>query len=118
MYDALLAQRSIYEQFKGEYFFCSPEGTMIHSQNLRKRVWIPALAVAKIQFREMKQTRHTFATIALSCGENPLWIARVMGHRDTNMIIRVYSKYIEDVFGSNDGTMINSAYQCAMGKEG
>ena len=66
----------------------------------------------------MKQTRHTFATIALSCGENPLWIAKVMGHRDTNMIIRTYSKYIEDAFGSKDGTMINSVYQCAMSKEG
>lgn len=118
MYEALCAQRSIYEKFKGEYFFSTLEGNVIHSQNLRKRAWIPALTAAKIQFREMKQTRHTFATIALSCGENPLWIAKVMGHRDTNMIIKVYSKYVEDAFGSKDGTMINSAYQCAMGKEG
>ena len=117
-YEALCVQRSIYEKFKGEYFFCSSEGNMVHSTNLRRRVWMPALTAAKFRFREMKQTRHTFATIALSCGENPLWIAKVMGHRDTNMIIRVYSKYIEDAFGPKDGTMINSAYQSAMGKEG
>jgi integrase len=49
----------------------------------------------------------------MSFGENPLWIARVMGHRDTNMIIRVYSKYIEDACGSKDGTLINSAFQSA-----
>lgn len=117
MYDVLCSQRLIYEKFKGEYFFCSQSGKMIFSPNLRRSVWIPALTAAEIKYREMKQTRHSFATIALGCGENPLWIAKVMGHRDTNMIIRTYSKYIEDASGSKDGTMINSVYQHAMGME-
>jgi integrase len=90
---------------------------MVHPPNLRKRIWIPALEAAKLQFREMKQTRHTFATIALSYGESPLWVAKVMGHRDTNMIIKVYGKYVEGASGSKDGTLINAAYQCAMGKK-
>jgi len=34
------------------------------------------------------------------------------------MIIKVYSKYVEDAFGSKDGAMINSAYQCINGKKG
>ncbi len=42
----------------------------------------------------MIQTRHSFASTALSLGENPVWIAHVMGHRDTNMIIRVYTKFV------------------------
>jgi integrase len=62
----------------------------------------------------MKQTRHSFATNALGCGENPLWIARVMGHRDTDMIIKVYSKYIEDANGFQDGNNLNSSYQEAL----
>lgn len=111
MREALKTQQSIYDRFQGEYFFCSPEGDMVLPQNLRTRVWIPALAAVNLRFREMKQTRHSFATVALSCGENPLWIAKVMGHRDVNMIIRVYGKYIEDVFGSKDGTLLNSAFQ-------
>jgi len=57
----------------------------------------------------MKQTRHTFATIVLGCGENPLWIAKVMGHRDSNMIIMVYSKYVENV-GSEDGLNLDAIY--------
>ena len=84
---------------------------MVLPQNLRTRVWIPALAAAKLRFREMKQTRHTFATVALSSGENPLWIAKFMGHRDTDMIIRVYSKYVEAVFGSKDGALVDSAFR-------
>ena len=62
---------------------------------------------AGLVYREMKQTRHTFTTLALSCGENPLWIARVMGHRNTEMIIKVCSKYIKDAGGSRDGGLIN-----------
>lgn len=72
---------------------------------------------AGIEYREMKQTRHSFATNALSCGENPLWIAKVMGHRDTDMIIRVYGKYIEDAGRAKDGNKLDAMYQGYMGKE-
>jgi integrase len=89
---------------------------MVHPPNLRRRVWIPSLNKAKLHIREVKQTRHSFATIALTCGESPLWIAKVMGHRDTNMIIRVYSKYVENASGANDGSMFDGAYRLASGK--
>jgi hypothetical protein len=46
----------------------------------------------------------------LSCGENPLWIAKVMGHRDTNMIIKVYSNYFKNVSGSEDGLNLDAIY--------
>jgi integrase len=59
---------------------------------------------AKLKIREIEQTRHSFASIALSCGENPLWIARVMGHRNTDMIIKVHGKYVENATGTEDGT--------------
>ena len=59
----------------------------------------------------MKQTRHSFATNALSCGENPLWIAKVMGHRNADMIIKVYGKYIEDATGIKDGSNLDALYQ-------
>ena len=66
--------------------------------------------------REMKQTRHSFATVALSCGENPLWIAKVMGHRNTEMIIKVYGKYVENAGISNDGSALNNALLGNKGK--
>ena len=115
---ALEAQMAIYEKFKGEYLFPDLNGHRILPASLRKQVWIPILKKASIQFREMKQTRHSFATIALSCGESPLWIANTMGHRDTDMIIRVYGKYVENALGSKDGTKLNAAYQFAKGNQG
>jgi integrase len=118
MLEPLKAEAEIYEQFKGEYFFCSPQGIQVDVYNLRNRVWVPALKRSGLQFRELKQTRHSFATVALSCGENPLWIARVMGHRNTDMIIRVYGKYIEKSKGIEDGGLLNCALMETAGNKG
>lgn len=111
MVEALKKQKSIYDKFKGKYFFCSLKGKMIDVNNLRKRVWEPALTSSGVRNRQMRQTRHSFATNALSCGENPLWISNVMGHRNSDMIIKVYSKYIENANGSQDGNKLNAFYQ-------
>ncbi|MGQ9775831.1 MAG: hypothetical protein ACUVQ9_01325 [Thermodesulfobacteriota bacterium] len=51
------------------------------------------------------------ATIALSCRENPLWIAKIMGHRNTNMSIKVYSRYVENAIGPKDGSNFDKLYQ-------
>ena len=117
MFEPLKAQKRIYDLFGGEYFFCNTTGKRIHPSNLRKRVWIPSLEKASFEIREMKQTRHSFATVALSCGENPLWIAKVMGHRNTDMIIKVYSRYIEDGSGSPDGVRLDKAFQGTKDKD-
>ena len=108
---ALEEQKKIYDNIQGKFFFSSPTGAMVDTSHLRQRIWKPALEKAGLDYREMKQTRHSFATNALSCGENPLWIARVMGHRDTDMIIRVYGKYIENFNGTRDGNNLNDFYK-------
>ena len=111
MYHALLEQKKIYDKFKGEFFFCSINGEMIDRSNLSDRVWRIVLEKVGLEFRSIKQTRHSFATLALSCGESPLWIARVMGHRDANMIIKVYTRYVENMVNKDDGTEISSLYK-------
>ncbi len=117
MLSSLNAQKKIYDQFNCEYFFCSTSGKRVDRSHLRQRVWSPALKKAGLKYREIKQTRHSFATNALSCGESPLWIARVMGHRDTDMIIRVYGKYIENASGFKDGTNLDAIYQGFIGND-
>lgn len=111
MRNALKEQKRIHDKAGGEFFFCSINGSMVDTSHLRQRVWVPALKRAGLDYREMKQTRHSFATNALSCGENPLWIARVLGHRDTDMIIKVYGKYIEEFNGTRDGNNLNDFYK-------
>ncbi len=109
MRQAIDEQHKIYSKFKGEYFFCATTGKRIDSNNLRERVWKPALEKAGIKPREMRQTRHSFATLCLSQGEDPLWLADVMGHRNTEMIIKVYAKYNGSNSQNNHGHAFNKA---------
>jgi len=102
MLSALKDQKKIYDQFEGKYFFCSETGKMFDASNVRIRVWIPALERAGIKYRDMKQTRHSFATYHLSQGKNPLHIAKVMGHRNVEMVIKVYSRCIDNAVDIDD----------------
>ena len=38
-----------------------------------------------------------WAVIWLAAGENPEWVARQLGHSTTEMLFRVYSRYIPNV---------------------
>ena len=55
------------------------------------------LTLLGLKPRRAYQTRHTAATLWLSAGENPEWIARQLGHSTTEMLFRVYSRYIPNV---------------------
>lgn len=105
----LLDQKAICERLNSEYLFCTAVGNQLNHTNLNNRTWRPALEIAGIPFRPMMQTRHSFATTALTLGENPLWIAHVMGHRDTDMIIRVYAKFAKSA-ANHDGKAINDIH--------
>jgi integrase len=114
MFESLQRQKVFSDKFDCEYFFCTELGTPIYLSNLRRDIWLPASKKAQLEIRALKQTRHTFATIALSCGENPLWIARVMGHKNTEMIIKHYTRYVENVTQTNDGNAMNNLYKNSM----
>ena len=53
----------------------------------------------------------------MSSRENSLWITKVMGHRNTEMVIKVYSKYIENAAGFSDGAAFNEVIQVSKGNQ-
>lgn len=63
---------------------------------IRKTVWQPALRRAKVRYRRPYQTRHTYASMMLSAGEHPMWVAQQMGHSDWGMIRRIYGRWMPD----------------------
>ncbi|ACO73901.1 Phage integrase [Laribacter hongkongensis HLHK9] len=63
-------------------------------QAIRKTLWTPALRRAGVRYRRPYQTRHTFASMMLSAGESPVWVANQMGHASWTMIARVYGRWI------------------------
>lgn len=109
MRSVLSEQIAICEKLDSEYLFCTTEGNQLNHANLSNRTWKPTLELAEVHFRPMIQTRHSFATTALSLGENPLWIAHVMGHRDTDMIISVYAKFVKNT-ANRDGCALDQVY--------
>lgn len=69
--------------------------------------WKIILKKAKVRYRNPYQTRHTYASTLLSAGANPLYVAKQMGHRNTEMINRHYGRWLE--LGSDDETRKKSA---------
>ena len=80
-----------------EYVFTSREGNPIDANNFANRVWYPLLRYLDIEKRRPYQTRHTTATLMLASGENPEWIARLMGHANTQMLFTVYSRFVPNL---------------------
>lgn len=80
-----------------EFVFCNLQGQALDHNNVTKRVWYPLLASLKLEKRRPYQTRHTAATLWLAAGEAPEWIARQMGHATTEMLFKVYSRYVPNL---------------------
>jgi integrase len=96
--DALQAQRA-FTRLRNEEVFMNPRTgePWLHDGPVRKTAWQPALVRAEVRYRYPYQTRHTFASTLLSAGENPVWVASMMGHKDWAMIIKVYGRWIPSV---------------------
>ena len=113
VYQAFRQQKSL-NNGKSIFVFCNREGGPLDYRLVNKRVWHPLLRYLGLKPRRAYQTRHTAATLWLSAGENPEWIAKQLGHSTTEMLFRVYSRYIPNVTrrdGSAFEAMLNKLNQ-------
>ena len=77
-----------------EYIFLTSEGRRMTPDHLRKEVWVPALKRAGMEYRPPLQTRHTFATMMLTAGEDIGWVQNMLGHSSLQMIFTRYYAWI------------------------
>ena len=96
VYNALKAQNAATGKLS-KFVFCNRLGEPLDHNNVTKRVWYPLLQALNLKKRRPYQTRHTAATLLLASGENPEWVARVLGHSSTEMLFKVYSRFIPNV---------------------
>lgn len=94
--------KALKEQQKGtgglsEFVFCNRERNPLDATSFTKRVWYPLLKYLGLALRRPYQTRHTAATLWLASGENPQWIARQLGHSSTEMLFKVYSRFVPNL---------------------
>lgn len=93
------------------WFFYSPHRGLLSLGAIRK-AWKDFLEVFDIEPRILYATRHTFASLAIAAGEDPLWVARVMGHSRPDQLFLKYASYLEGV--KNDGEKL---LELAIGKQ-
>lgn len=93
--EALLRQKG--QTGNSTFVFVNQAGKPLCRKNLLRRRWYPLLEQLGLRRRRQYQTRHTAATLWLAAGENPEWIARQMGHANTEMLFRVYSRFVPNL---------------------
>ncbi|PLA74938.1 integrase [Hydrogenovibrio sp. SC-1] len=100
---------ALQEQFKRsghlDYVFVNSRGDHFNYHNISRRIWHPLLKELGLERRNPYQTRHTAATLWLGAGENPAWIAKQMGHSTTEMLFRVYARYVPNLTRKDGSAM-------------
>lgn len=102
--DALQRQLQVTGKLS-EFVFCNHGGQPLDNKNFSDRVWYPLLRYLDLEPRRPYQMRHTAATLWLASGEAPEWIARQLGHTSTEMLFRVYSRYVPNLTRQDGSAM-------------
>jgi integrase len=92
---ALRAQRQ-HTQAKGGAVFENPATLTAweSDKQIREWNWRPLLMRAGVRYRSPRQLRHTYASTMLSAGENVMWVAQQLGHKDWSITARKYARFI------------------------
>ena len=102
--EALTKQYEVTGQLS-DYVFCNLMGAPLDNKNFTDRIWYPLLRHLGMTERRPYQMRHTAATLWLASGEAPEWIARQLGHTSTEMLFRVYSRYVPNLTRQDGSAM-------------
>jgi integrase len=103
---------------KSDYVFLNYYGRTLFHHSVNIHTWKPALAKCDLRPRPLYQTRHTFATLMLDAGEQPGWVARMMGHTNLKMIHERYYSYIKNYQRDDGAAFMAHVYQSTAGVQG
>lgn len=105
-------EKPLLDQFKltgnqKSFVFLNNENThYFDSSKIRDRTWKNTLKEAGVRYRTIYNTRHTFVSLNLSSGKNILWVSQMIGHKNANITLEHYSKYIPVV--NNESTIFDT----------
>lgn len=66
------------------------------AQHITRDIWNPTLKIAGLDYRVLYQTRHSFASMMVSNGEDIIWISKMLGHSTPRITLDVYSKFVQE----------------------
>ena len=80
---------------KNTFLFLNKNDTHFFDSNkIRNYSWKNTLLRANVDYRTIYNTRHSFASLMISRGEDILWVSHMLGHSSTEMTLRKYVKFI------------------------
>jgi integrase len=93
--DAILrAKQRTY--LRNSFLFLSSTGSCYTDAGfIRKGSWSNTLKLCGLDYRTLYQTRHTFASNMISAGEDILWVSQMLGHKNLQMTLSKYTKFIK-----------------------
>ncbi len=92
--EALNRQKS-FTYINDSYIFLNKNKDPFKSaQALSHGYWKNVLKFSQLDYRVLYQTRHTFATLMISHGEDIVWVSRMLGHANVRITLEVYTKFI------------------------
>ncbi|WDP89040.1 MAG: site-specific integrase [Desulfobacter sp.] len=88
--------------------FYTEKGELMNPDHFREVVWRKALIKAKFDYRPPIQTRHTFATMMITAGEDIGWVQKMLGHSSLQMIFNHYYAWIPQKTRKDGSAFMNS----------
>lgn len=112
---AALARQKQHTFLKDGYVFDNPVTGESYTEErpLRRAYWSPTLKALGMRERAFYQTRHTYATLNLMAGANPMWVSKQMGHANMQMLLKVYAKWIDGADKSQERGKIDAMFEQA-----
>ena len=81
---------------KNSYVFLNQDEEGYHDiRRIRDSDWRKTIEKSGLEYRTIYQTRHSFATMMLSNGEDILWVSHTLGHKNSAITLEVYARYIK-----------------------
>jgi len=86
-----------YKIDNSEYLFNTRFNKPYHSAvKISTIYWEKVLKKLGIPYRNLYQMRHTFASMMIASGEDILWVSNMLGHKNSNITLSTYAKYIKN----------------------
>ncbi|MGA1933108.1 tyrosine-type recombinase/integrase [Arcobacter sp. YIC-464] len=86
----------LYKGFNDDYVFLTRFKKPYYSATkISITYWEKVLKNLNIEHRTLYQMRHTFASMMISNGEDILWVSSMLGHKNANITLQVYAKYVK-----------------------
>ena len=81
---------------KGFLFTDSKNKPFLHTAGEFGELWRVAIKTAGLSLRRFYNTRHSFASVMISNGENIMWVSKMLGHKNANITLNTYARFIDD----------------------